>query len=41
MTRIFGDILPENRDMLKICDKLGFRRHYLPEDGVVRAEITL
>ena len=29
LARIFGDILPENRDMLKICDKLGFRRHYL------------
>ncbi len=41
VTRIFGDILPENRDMLRICDKLGFRRHYVAEDGVVRAEIEL
>jgi acetyltransferase len=41
LTRIFGDILPENRDMLRVCDKLGFRRHYSANDGVVRAEIDL
>jgi acetyltransferase len=41
LTRIFGDILPENRDMLKVCDKLNFRRHYSANDGVVRAEIDL
>jgi acetyltransferase len=41
LSRIFGDILPENADMLRLCDKLGFRRHYSPEEGVVRAEITL
>jgi acetyltransferase len=41
LTRIYGDILPENRDMLRICDKLGFRRHYLADDGIVRAEIEL
>jgi acetyltransferase len=41
LARIFGDILPENRDMLKICDKLGFRRHYLTKDGVVRAVLEL
>jgi acetyltransferase len=41
LTRIFGDILPENRDMLRVCDKLGFRRRYSAEDGVVRAEIEL
>ncbi len=41
LTRIFGDILPENRDMLRVCDKLGFRQHHSPEEGVVRAEIEL
>jgi acetyltransferase len=41
LTRIFGDILPENRDMLRVCDKLGFRRQYSAEDGVVRAAIEL
>jgi acetyltransferase len=41
IARIFGDILPENRDMLRVCDKLGFRRHYSAEEGVVRAEIEL
>jgi acetyltransferase len=41
LTRIFGDILPENADMLRLCDKLGFRRHYAAEEGIVRAEIEL
>ncbi|MBN1567328.1 MAG: bifunctional acetate--CoA ligase family protein/GNAT family N-acetyltransferase [Acidobacteria bacterium] len=41
LSRIFGDILPENRDMLRVCDKLGFRRHFSAEEGVVRAEIEL
>ena len=41
LTRIFGDILPENRDMLRVCDKLGFSRHYSAEDGIIRAEIQL
>jgi acetyltransferase len=41
LVRIFGDILPENRDMLRVCEKLGFRRHYSAEEGVVRAEIEL
>ncbi len=41
LARIFGDILPENRDMLRVCDKLGFRRRYLEEEGVIRAELEL
>jgi acetyltransferase len=41
LSRIFGDILPENRDMLRVCDKLGFSRHYSADEGVVRAEISL
>lgn len=41
LTRVFGEILPENRDMLRVCDKLGFRRHYSADEGVVRAEVDL
>jgi len=41
LSRIYGEILPQNRDMLRICEKLGFRRHYLAENGIVRAEIDL
>jgi acetyltransferase len=41
LVRIFGEILPDNRDMLKVCDKLGFRRHHSPDNGVIRAEIDL
>ncbi len=41
LARIFGDILPENRDMLRVCEKLGFQHHYSEAEGVVRAEINL
>lgn len=41
LARIFGDILPENRGMQKVCEKLGFRCYYSAESGVVRAEIEL
>ncbi len=41
LTRIYGDILPENRGMLRICEKLGFCRRYQAESGIVRAEIDL
>ncbi len=41
LTRIYGDILPENRDMLRVCDKLSFSRQYSAEDGFIRAEIQL
>jgi acetyltransferase len=41
LSRIFGDILPENRDMLRVCDKLGFHHQYSAEERVVRAEIAL
>ncbi len=41
LIRIFGDILPENREMLRVCDKLGFRHKYSAEERVVRAEIAL
>jgi len=41
LTRIYGDILPDNGHMLHLCDKLGFRRHSGMEEGIVRAEIEL
>ena len=41
LKRIYGDILPENRNMLRVCDRLSFKRHYSEEEGVVRAEIEL
>jgi acetyltransferase len=41
LERIIADILPDNRDMLRVCDKIGFRRHYSIEAGIVRAEIDL
>jgi acetyltransferase len=41
LTRIFGDVLLENRDMLRVCDKLGFRRRRSGDEGIVRTEIEL
>jgi acetyltransferase len=39
--RITADILAENRTMQRICERLGFRVTYQPEDGAVKAEIRL
>ncbi len=41
LRRITADILPENRNMQRVCAKLGFVLRRLPADGVVRAEIDL
>ncbi len=41
LSRIVGDILPDNRGMLLICERLGFARRYSPMSGVVKAEIEL
>ncbi len=41
LKRLYGDILPENQNMLGVCDKLGFQRHYSAEKGVITAEIEL
>ncbi len=41
LERITADILPENRPMQKICERLGFRLRDSFEDGVVKAEIAL
>ena len=34
-------VLPQNRGMLRICDKLGFHTHYGESDRLVRAELIL
>ncbi len=41
LSRITADILPENRAMQHICEKLGFRLQHLYEEGIIKAEITL
>jgi acetyltransferase len=41
LSRIVGDILPDNRGMLLVCERLGFTRNYSPASGVVKAEIEL
>ncbi len=37
LDRISGDVLPDNAGMLRVCEKLGFRRQYAHEQGVVKA----
>ncbi len=37
LARIGGEILPENVEMKRVCQKLGFRLVHQPGDGVVRA----
>jgi acetyltransferase len=39
--RVIGDILADNYEMLRVCEKLGFDRNYSVESGVVKAEIYL
>ncbi len=41
LSRIVADILPENHDMLRLCEKMGFARKYYTEAGVIRAELIL
>jgi acetyltransferase len=33
-----ADILPDNRDVMRICEKLGFTLRHSVEDEVVKAE---
>ena len=39
--RMVADILAENRTMQHICERLGFKLTYEPEDGLVKAELQL
>jgi len=41
LARIVGDILPDNQDMQRVCEKLGFRRRYSAQEGVVKAALDL
>jgi acetyltransferase len=39
--RIFGDILPENVEMQKICEKLGFKMTHDVQESLIRATTDL
>jgi acetyltransferase len=41
LARVVSIILPENRDMLNICQKLGFQLRSDMEDGTVKAELRV
>ncbi|AMV35889.1 bifunctional acetate--CoA ligase family protein/GNAT family N-acetyltransferase [Planctomyces sp. SH-PL62] len=41
VSRVTGDILPENVEMLRVCEKVGFTLTRDLEDAVVRAEMEL
>jgi acetyltransferase len=41
LERITADILPENRDMQVVSEKVGFTCHFDSDSGVVQAEINL
>ena len=41
LRRLHSTVLPENREMRAICQKLGFRMSVDPEDGTVKAELDL
>jgi acetyltransferase len=41
LTKLTADILPDNRDVMRICEKLGFTLKHSLDDEVVRAEFVL
>jgi acetyltransferase len=41
LSHIVGDVLPDNREMLRVCEKLGFKRAYGMESGVVKTELEI
>jgi len=41
LEKLTADILPDNRDIMRICEKLGFSLKHSLDDEVVRAEFTL
>jgi acetyltransferase len=41
LTRLTADILPDNRDVIRVCEKLGFLLKHSLEDEVVKAVFTL
>ena len=41
LNRLTAEMLPENRSVMRVCEKLGFTLKHSLEDEVVRAEFTL
>jgi acetyltransferase len=41
LSRLTADILPDNRDVMRICEKLGFTLKHSLDDEVVKAEFKL
>lgn len=42
LKEIFGEVLPTNAPMLKLCDRIGFTRHRGPDDaGTVEVRLSL
>ena len=41
INRIFGDILPENIEMQRICEKLGFKMTHNIKESLIRAVTDL
>ena len=41
LTLLVADILPDNRDVMRICEKLGFHLKHSLDDEVVRAEFQI
>jgi len=41
LAKLTADILPDNRDVMRLCEKLGFTLTHPPDDDVVRAEFPL
>jgi Sortase and related acyltransferases len=42
LQELFGEVLRENRSMLRVCEKFGFSRSVSPDDpGVVEVRLKL
>jgi acetyltransferase len=41
LRRIIADVLPDNHEMLRVCEHLGFKQRYWIEGGVVKVTLDL
>ncbi len=41
LSKIVGDILPDNTVMRRVCEKLGFALQGEPDEQILKAEMTL